>query len=167
MESNEPLEFEQWYHTEHARLITVLAAVTGDREIACEATDEAFVRAYERWDRVEAMASRSGWVYRTALNEVRKRIRRRSIEQRLWIRRSDSRMVDGPTGEVWLIVADLPRRQREAVVLRHVAQMTEAEVANVMSVTRGTVSSTLRDAYRSLEPQLVDDGEQMEGATHE
>lgn len=167
MESNAPLEFELWYRAEHARLITVLASVTGNREIACEATDEAFVRAYERWDRVEAMASRSGWVYRTALNDARKRLRRRSIEQRLWIRRSDTRVVDGPTGEVWLIVADLPRRQREAVVLRHVAQMTEAEVATVMSVTRGTVSSTLRDAYRSLKSELGEELERMEGASHE
>lgn len=146
--------FEEWYRAEHPRLITVLAAVTGDAEVACEATDEAFVRSYERWDRVSVMASRSGWVYRTALHEARRRIRRRLVERRLWLSRSDAATIPGPTGELWLVVADLPQRQREALVLRHVAHLTEIEVARVMSVSRGTVSSTLRDAYRSLRSHL-------------
>lgn len=159
--------FERWYRAEHARVITVLAAVTGDGDVASEATDEAFARAYQRWDRVGAMESRSGWVYRTALNEARRKLRRRSMEQRLWRKRADSPVVEGPTGELWLVVAELAPRQREAVVLRHVAHLTESEVAKAMSITRGTVSSTLRDAYRALGSVLDRDMVEAEGATHE
>lgn len=49
-----------------------------------------------------------------------------------------------------MLVANLPVRQREAVLLRHVAQLTEQEIADAMGVKRGTVSSTLRSAYQRL-----------------
>ncbi len=165
MDVSEADGFERWYQAEHARVITVLAAVTGDADVASEASDEAFARAYQRWDRVGAMESRSGWVYRTALNEARRRLRRRSMEQRLWRKRSDPPVVPGPTGELWLLVASLPARQREAVALRHVAHLTESEVAQAMSITRGTVSSTLRDAYRSLGSALEAQPVEVEGSS--
>lgn len=54
------------------------------------------------------------------------------------------------------MAATLPVRQRTAVVLRHVGGMTEAEVAEVMGVTRSTVSSTLASAYKMLGQQLAE-----------
>ncbi len=145
----EPADFETWYRHEHPRLVTLVTAIVGDAEIGREAVDEALARAYERWDRVAAMSSPTGWTYRVGLNAARRRARRRTMEERL-LRRWTPRDVPGPTGEVWMLVADLPVRQRTAVLLRHVGQMTEAEIADVMGVRRGTVSSTLRAAYRRL-----------------
>ena len=45
----------------------------------------------------------------------------------------------GPAGELWLMVRELPARQALAVSLRHIGQLTEQEVADVMGVKRGTV----------------------------
>ena len=73
------------------------------------------------------------------------------------LRQSRPENVAGPTLDLRLLVADLPPRQRDAVLLRHVAQMTEAEIADVMGVARGTVSSSLRAAYRSLSQTLDGD----------
>jgi DNA-directed RNA polymerase specialized sigma24 family protein len=56
-----------------------------------------------------------------------------------------------------MLVADLAPRQRTAVLLRHVGQFTEQEIAVVMGIARGTVSSTLRVAYGHLASQLVAD----------
>jgi RNA polymerase sigma factor (sigma-70 family) len=47
-------------------------------------------------------------------------------------------------------VANLPRRQRVAVVLTYFADLPQAEVAVAMGVRRGTVASTLSDARSSL-----------------
>jgi DNA-directed RNA polymerase specialized sigma24 family protein len=146
--------FEVWYRREHPRLITLLTASTGDVALAREAADEALARAFERWRRVSQMNSPAGWTYRVAFNIVRRSARKHASERRAFsrLRTND---VPGPTGELWLLVADLPPRQRTAVLLRHVGQLTEQEVADVMGVARGTVSSTLRSAYQRLRIEMA------------
>lgn len=151
----DPQSFEEWYPTVHPRLVTSLAAVFGDAEIAADAADEALVRAYERWSRVAKMASPGGWTYRTALNVGRRRMRRRGMERRLTSRERIT-TIPGPTGEIWTLVADLPERQRIAVVLRHVGHLSESDVGEAMGIARGTVSATLRDAYGNLRSSLAD-----------
>lgn len=149
-------DFEQWYRREHPRLVTLLAASTGDASLASEAADEALARALERWPRVSRMESPTGWTYRVALNIVRKRARR-LVRERSAVGALPATDVPGPTGELWLLVADLPPRQRTAVLLRHVGDLTEQEVADVMGVARGTVSSTLRSAYQRLRIEIDHD----------
>jgi RNA polymerase sigma-70 factor (ECF subfamily) len=156
----DPIDFETWYRHEHPRLVTLLAASTGDAPLARDAADEAVARAFERWERVSRMDSPAGWTYRVALNIVRRRTRRRALEHRI-LRRIRPDVVPGPTGELWLLVADLPPRQRTAVLLRHVGQLTEAEIGDVMGIARGTVSSTLRSAYRRLGTEIEDEPETL------
>lgn len=145
-----------WYRGAYPRLVTLLAAATGNVELARESADEAVARAFERWERVGQMASPSGWAYRVGLNIVKRRARRHALERRL-LRRVVRDDVPGPSGELWLLVADLPPRQRRAVLLRHVGQLTEPEIAQVMGVARGTVSSTLRSAYQWLAAAMADE----------
>ncbi len=59
--------------------------------------------------------------------------------------------------EVWEAVRALPVRQRTAVVLRYVADLPEAAIAEAMGVRRGTVASNLADGRRSLARFLSDD----------
>lgn len=149
MSIDDPGDFEIWYRREHPRLVTLLAASTGDAALGREAADEALARAFERWSHVSQMQSPVGWTYTVGLNIARRGERRRRVERRL-LRRFRQEHVPGPTGELWMLVADLPARQRTAVLLRHVGQLTEQEIADVMGVARGTVSSTLRAAHRHL-----------------
>lgn len=143
-------DFDAWYSGLHPRLVTVLVGVVGDVDVARDAADEALVRALEKWSSVSEMSSPDGWTYRVALNVARRRLRRRALERRLLRRLDVAAVVPGPSGEVWLLVADLGVRQREAVLLRHVAGLTEPEVAEAMGVSRGTVNSTLRAAHGRL-----------------
>jgi RNA polymerase sigma-70 factor (ECF subfamily) len=143
-------DFEPWYRDVHPSLVTVLAAAVGDGDLAKDAADEALARAWRHWKRVSVMSSPEGWTYRVALNVARRRQRRRSVEGHLLRRHATPSVVPGPTGELWLVVAALPPRQREAVLLRHVGQLTEPEIAAAMRVTRATVSTTLRAAYSRL-----------------
>lgn len=150
-------QFEGWYRREHPRLLTAMVVVCGDLEVARDVTAEAFARALERWGRVGAMDNPAGWTYTVALNLARRRWRRRITEQSL----TDDTVPAGMAFseervDVWRAVASLPRQTRTAVVLRYLAGMTESEVASVMGVSVGTVSSSLSVARRRLAVLLAD-----------
>jgi len=149
--------FEAWYEGEHARLIASLVLVAGDLELARDAVDEACLRAFMRWPRVGAMASPSGYVYKIALHEVFRRQRRTARERQFLAWRARVGEVPPPAGEAWELVRALPPRQRAAIVLRYVSDLTEPEIARVLGVSRGTVSSNLADARRALARQLAAD----------
>jgi RNA polymerase sigma factor (sigma-70 family) len=149
-------DFAHWYAGEHARLFASLLVLSGDRELAAEATDEAMSRALQHWDRVGTMASPAGWTYRVAVNVFRRVARRRTLEQRLLRRLVPRQAAAAPAGEVWDVVRGLPDRQRMAVVLRYVADLAEDDIAVAMGVTRGTVASTLAAARRSLAGLLTE-----------
>ncbi|HEY9557096.1 MAG TPA: sigma-70 family RNA polymerase sigma factor [Acidimicrobiales bacterium] len=155
------LDFESWYRREHPRLLASIVLVSGQPDLAREAVDEALVRALERWDRVSAMASPGGWTYRVALNCLRRRTRRAAMERRLLRRGVRERSLAPPAGEAWEVVRSLPPRQRAVVVLRYVADLSQSEIAEVLGVTRSTVSSTLTAAHRALAPMLDDQQEDV------
>lgn len=147
--------FAEWYRDAHPGLLESVLRVVDRRPVAEDALDEAFEKAFARWERVQAMRSPNGWVYRVAVNAARRQISRELREsERMAMADAGDRHAPPPGGEAWLAVADLPVRQRTAVVLRHVAGMTEAEVASAMGVTRTTVSSSLASAYRRLARML-------------
>ncbi|MCP5030555.1 MAG: sigma-70 family RNA polymerase sigma factor [Actinomycetia bacterium] len=96
----------------------------------------------------------AGWVYVTARHVARRNAKRRSRQPR---HIDEATTAEPSGGEMWLLVADLPDRQREVVVLRHIAGLTERAIGDVLGITRGTVSSTFRDAYRSLNTAMHED----------
>lgn len=148
-------DFDDWYLNLHPQLVSVVIATFGDHHLGAEAADEACVRAYERWSSVRAMSSPNGWAIRVALNVAKRRRRRRAMESRL-LGRTRTCDAPGQGGELWHVVSALPERQRQAVALRHVVQLTEREIAEVMGISRGGVSSTLRAAYSALKLNLTD-----------
>jgi RNA polymerase sigma factor (sigma-70 family) len=153
-------DFGAWYQEEHPRVLAALTVASGRADVAREATDEAFVRAYERWERVRRMASPGGWLYRVALNDLRRRCRRQAIERELMRRRRPGdEAASAPAAldpQVWDAVRALPLRQRTAVALRYVLDLPEADVARLMGVTRGAASATLTTARRRLEGLLAE-----------
>lgn len=150
--------FEVWYRAEHPRLVAVLALDSADVEVARDAASEAFARALERWERVGTMASPAAWTYKVALNVVRRHKRRVAME-RLALRRQGPQRLVPPaavTPELWAAVRALPSRQRRAVGLRYVADLTEPRIAEVMDIAPGTVAATLHAARKALAASLGD-----------
>lgn len=161
MGPREEREFEEWYAGERRLLLASLVLVAGDVHRASDAVDEAFIRAYERWNRVRSMASPTGWTYRVALNVLRRTERRRALERQLLGRRGPDRFpvdLPEPALDAWQAVAALPERQRLAIVLRYVGDLTEADIAEAMGVRRSTVSRTLEAATASLREVLHPEG---------
>lgn len=146
-------DFETWYRQAHARLIGALLWIAGDPDQARDAVDEACARALTRWERVRRMESPTGWTYQVALNVWRRAQRRRMIEQRLLRRLPPNPLVvSGPAGETWELVKTLPVPERTAIALRYVADLTEAQIGEVMGVRRSTVSVLLSQAHERLAP---------------
>lgn len=161
-----PESFEAWYEREHARIVVTLLLTTGDLDLASEGVDEACARALARWSRVGSMEAPTGWVYRVALNHVRRLTRRRKVERTLLHRLVAPAALPTEASDIWEVVGRLPDRQRQVVVLRHVGDLTEAEIANALHISRSTVSTTLRDAHSRLRtlisfptPRLTDSKE--------
>lgn len=146
--------FDEWYAEQRPRVYLSMLALSGEPDLAAEATDEAFTRAVARWQRVRTMESPGGWTQRVALNVLKRRLRRRRVEARLHRRAAPRTHEPPPAGEVWDLVRSLPERQRVAVVLRYVADLTEPDIATAMGVARGTVASTLASARERLGEQL-------------
>ncbi len=112
--------------------------------------DEALARALERWGRVSKMASPGGWTYRVAVNCLRRQQRRAALEHRVHQARAGSVAGLEPPSDFWALVRDLPPRQRDVVVLRYVADLSQADIAAALGIRRSTVSSTLTQAHRAL-----------------
>jgi RNA polymerase sigma factor (sigma-70 family) len=150
--------FEAWYRAVHPRLVAAILLSTGRMDDAADVADETMVRALERWNHVRTMASPDGWAFQVAFNLVRRRGRRRALEQTV-LRRSAagrSTTIDGPAGEAWDAVRHLTPRQRQVLVLRYVGDLPEAQIADSLGISRGTVSSTLADAKGALRVALTD-----------
>jgi RNA polymerase sigma factor (sigma-70 family) len=152
-------DFEQWYFDEHARLVHSLFVLSGSLDVARDAADEAFARALENWGRVATMRSPAGWTYRVAVNVLRRSMRRRKQEAVLLSKTAPSRAaepVELPDREVWNAVSRLGRRQREVIVLRYIADLSEADIASALRRRRGTVASDLSRARAALSRLLPD-----------
>ena len=160
-------DFDGWYAELRPTMARALAVWCGDAALAADALDEAFVRAVERWDRVSGMDARAGWVWRTATNVIRRRMRRVDLEQQA-LRRHNANGVDsspaagGDDIDLLRALRHLPERQRTAVVLHYVADLSHADVAELMGITTGTVAATLHQARARL-AELV--GEPDDAAT--
>jgi RNA polymerase sigma-70 factor, ECF subfamily len=153
--------FDEFYATHYDDLARTLTIALGDRSVAEEAAQEALTRALRRWRQVRALDRPAAWLYVVAMNHVRDGRRRERREPRgaggLETAASD------PSGGVTtaLTVRDaittLPPRQREAVVLRYLADLALADVADAMGCALGTVKATLHQALGSLRVELEED----------
>ncbi|MHB1089128.1 MAG: sigma-70 family RNA polymerase sigma factor [Acidimicrobiales bacterium] len=135
---------------EHDRMIAALVLTTGDLDLATDGVDEAFSRALEHWNKVRVMESPTGWVYRVALNRARRMARRRSAERAILRKIPPQSTMPHRVESLWSLVGALSERQRQVVVLRHVIELKEIEIAQALGISRGTVSSTLHDARKKL-----------------
>jgi RNA polymerase sigma-70 factor (ECF subfamily) len=135
----------------------VLVAV-GDRAGAEDAVAEAFARAYQRWPSVRQHPNPTAWVIRTALNASRSWWRR-SRREVLDAEPANGRSFVAPPGDpidtaLTGAMAALPRRQREVVALRILADLSAEDTAILLGIRAATVHVHLHRALDSLRQSL-------------
>jgi RNA polymerase sigma-70 factor, ECF subfamily len=134
--------FEDLVEAEHANLYGALCLITRDRPEAEDVTQEAFLRVWERWDRVAEMDDPTGYLFRTAMNLWRKRRRRAALAVRRVIRLAPPRdeLADVEAREVVVrALAALTSRQRAAVVLVDLFDHSSEEAARLLRIKAPTV----------------------------
>lgn len=139
----------------HASRLTRLAHLLGARD-AEDVVQEAFVKMYAAWSRVEG-DDVVPYLNRIVVNEVRSRARRRQTAERKQHLVPVLGDTAGPDGERRAVVeelARLPRRQREALVLRYWLDLTHEQVAEIMGVRPGTVKSQVSRGLATLATAL-------------
>jgi RNA polymerase sigma factor (sigma-70 family) len=148
---------EQLYRDQYPRFLRLALAVTGSREAAADVVQEAFARALRHRKELRNEQALEAWLWRTVVNTghtQRKRGRRRSELESAQAVASRNGQAE-PWPELRAAVAALPERQRQALFLRHYADLDYEQIGEVLGMARGTVSATLHAAHRSLRETLV------------
>jgi RNA polymerase sigma factor (sigma-70 family) len=154
-----PANFETFFEAEHVRLLRALYLVTGDRQEAEELMQDAFVALWERWDRVRAMDEPTGYLYRTAMNRYRSRLRRAARAAKRAVGGVEPRDAFADVDErdtVARALRALPERQRAAIVLTELLGLPSDEAGRVLGVKDVTVRSLASQARSALRTTLED-----------
>lgn len=155
--------FESFVAANFEPVRRALALALGDPDRAEDLAQEAFARAFGRWAAVSAMERPVAWVYVVALNHARRDLRQ---EHRPWpwpppvaaaVAEVDTAGAVTTSVSLASALALLPVRQRTAVVLRYLADLTNAQVAEAMGCAEGTVKATIHAALAHLRIELEDD----------
>jgi RNA polymerase sigma-70 factor (ECF subfamily) len=154
------LPFEEFFQAEQVRLARALYLLTGSAAEADELTQEAMVRVYERWDRVRQMDSPQGYLFRTALNLHRSRLRGLASRARHILQPTpspDPAEVVQSRDILARALASLPTGQREAVVLVEWLGMDPQEAATALQIKLGSIRARLSRAKADLRRMLEDE----------
>jgi RNA polymerase sigma-70 factor (sigma-E family) len=138
-------------HREHYRSLVRLAALLGDRSMAEEVVQDAFVRVYGAGDRVRDPLA---YLRRAVVNGARSTLRRKQVRERAPL--AIARDVPPPDDRTDVINAlrALPARQRECLVLRYYADLSEREIADALGVSPGSVKTHTHRGLAALEKSL-------------
>jgi RNA polymerase sigma-70 factor (ECF subfamily) len=130
--------------------------MSGSRAVAEDAVQEALARAWERSERGEDIRNLEAWVTTVALNLARSGLRRLRSERAARERLRGPRPVVPPETRIDVVraLAELPRRQREATVLRYYLGYDVKEIAGILRVREGTAKTTLHRARLALAERL-------------
>ena len=135
--------------------------LTGDRMAGEDLAQIALAKLYLKWDTIRQVRSTDAWVRRVMVNE------HASWWRRSWRRREnldvdpardserrgavDTAPIDR---ELWAQVMALPPRQRAAVALRYYEDLTEAQTAEILGCSVGTVKSQVHRSLATLRTKL-------------
>lgn len=136
-------------------LRTALAA-TRDLPAAEDLVQDSLVAAFRSWEEVSGLERPDLWVRRVLINRSVDLARRQHRYAALLpeLRRGRHASVLGETVAYWEAVAALPRQRANVVTLRSAAELTTAEIAEVLEIPDSTVRWHLSEARKALRARL-------------
>lgn len=152
-------DFESWLVAREAALQRTAYLLTGDEHSGRDLVQITLAKLYLAWDRIGDHEHVDAYARRILVNEHRSAWRRSRrhpevVTDRPPERRAPAEDYDGSREAVWQFLATLPPRQRAVIVLRYYEQLTEAETAEVLRVSVGTVKSQASRAIATLRAHL-------------
>jgi RNA polymerase sigma-70 factor, ECF subfamily len=152
-------EFASLYQARFSDLARQLYAFTGDASETQDLVQEAFIRAWQRWDTVGRYDDPVGWVRRVAWNLAMNRHRRLRLVRRV-VDQNPSVLSapDAGPDRVALVAAlrKVPETLRRPLVLHYLADLSIADIAAEIGVPEGTVKSWLHRGRHELATHLAE-----------
>jgi RNA polymerase sigma-70 factor, ECF subfamily len=155
------VDFERLYQTSYGRILGTLTALLGDRAAAEDCCQDAFERAYKKWDTWQPIAPAEAWVHRIAINAAvsyRRKMKLREVGE--VIRRMGrpegppDPQVEVERRDLAIALGKLPPKQAAAIVLRHYHGYTNRAIAQALGIPERTVASRLAIAKQRLRGML-------------
>lgn len=148
-----PLAFEDLFEAEHRRLFRALLLVTHDSAEAEDLMQDAFVRVWERWDRVATLDDPVGYLFRTAMNLHRSALRRALTAAKRSLRPPAEydpfdKVIE--RDEAVRSLAALTPRQRAAVVVTELLGYNSEDAGAILGIRPGTVRTLTSQARAAL-----------------
>lgn len=151
--------FDEFVEDEHERLYKALYFVTGSREEAEDLSQDAFLKLWERWDRIDTIEDPTAYLFRVALNGFRMRRRRAAMALRkvplLPIADEGDGFAEAEMrADVRRLLLGLTSRQRAALLLVDLLGYPSEQAARILRVRPSTVrnlASQGRQALRATE----------------
>jgi RNA polymerase sigma-70 factor (ECF subfamily) len=147
--------FEEFFLAEHDRLYRALCLMTGSRDEADEVLQDAFLRLWERFDRMKDVRDPRAYLYRTAMNVFRSRYRSgvRRMRYAMTAREPDDAFSPIEDRDVVIrALQQLTPQQRAAVVLTGLLDHSSEEAGRMLGMKASTVralSTRAREAMRT------------------
>jgi RNA polymerase sigma-70 factor (sigma-E family) len=148
-------DFRSYVVARSPALLRTAYMLTGNRADAEDLLQTALAKTYLAWDRIADRGAVDGYVRRVLVNTQTSWWRRRKVDEY-----ATETLPERPGRDVtadldlhdalWTALSTLPKRQRAMVVLRYYEDLSEAETAQVMGVSVGTVKSTTSRALAKL-----------------
>jgi RNA polymerase sigma-70 factor (sigma-E family) len=146
-------------------MVRLAYLLCGDREGAEDIVQDAFVALGRRWDGLRSADAAAAYLRTVVVNGTRSAMRRRMTARRLLHPIRDERVEAAESTavrnderrRVLDLIRALPRRQREVIVLRYWAGLSEAETATTLGVSAGTVKSAAARARKAIQTSMEDD----------
>jgi RNA polymerase sigma-70 factor (sigma-E family) len=152
------------YRVHRVPMLRLACFLVSDRGLAEDVVQDAFVGLHRRWVQVEA-GSAVAYLRMSVVNGARNVFRQRDVARR-HLRGPDPDQ--GPAADWLMLVAEehrevvlalrrVPLRQREVLVLRYYSELSEAQIADALGISRGTVKSSAARGLATLERILSGD----------
>lgn len=138
--------FADLFESQRRRALRLAYLLTGDRDLAEEVVAEVFVRLYPKWQQGK-IDDPGAYVRRAVINHVNSTFRRLEVRRRhdgpnvpqFAAAAADAGVEDRDAVQRALLV--LPVRQRAAIALRYLDDLSEAETADALGISVGTIKS--------------------------
>ncbi|WP_197034567.1 RNA polymerase sigma factor [Glycomyces sp. NRRL B-16210] len=157
-------EFTALYENHFSELAAQVCAYLGDATEAQDLVQEAFLRAWQRWDKVGGYEEPVAWVRRVAWNLATSRHRRNQVARKFLQKSSapEPAPAAGPD-HVALVAAlkSIPAKRRRALVMHYMADMTISAIAEHTGAREGTVKSWLHRGRKELAALLREEAPEL------
>lgn len=151
------VSFEAFYRTEYRNMVALAAAVSGSTSQAEDLAQEALWRAHNEWARVCAYDKPGAWLRRTTINLASNAKRSALREFGALLRLKNTvRTVEMTLSDegVWACVKTLPPRQRAAIALFYLEDLTVEDIAHVLECSTNTAKAHLHHGRQALAKKL-------------